>query len=153
NRRIFRLEAHLDRLYASARALALDVPLAPAAMADAVRATVRANRREDGYVRLVVTRGAGDLGLDPRRCRQATVIIVVTEVRLYPAELMASGIKLITSATRQVSHEAVDPRVKSLNYLKNILAKIDAIRAGAEEAILLNAEGFIAECTGDNLFV
>jgi branched-chain amino acid aminotransferase len=153
NRRIFRLEPHLDRLYTSARALALDIPLTPAEMAEAVRATVRANRREDGYIRLVVTRGAGDLGLDPRRCRRPTVIIMCTEVRLYPADLVSKGIRVITSATRQVSHEAVDPRVKSLNYLKNILAKIDATRAGADEAILLNAEGFIAECTGDNLFV
>ena len=153
NRRIFRLEPHLDRLYTSARALALEIPLSPAAMADAVRDTVRANRREDGYIRLVVTRGSGDLGVDPRNCPKPSVIIIVTGIQLYPPERYAHGLKVITSATRQVSHEAVDPRIKSLNYLKNVLAKIDAQRAGADEAIMLNAEGFIAECSGDNLYV
>ena len=153
NRRIFRFEQHLDRLYASARALALDIPLSRAEMADAVRKTVAANKREDGYVRLVVTRGAGDLGIDPRKCKRASVIIIATDIAVYPPESYARGMKVITSATRQVSHEAVDPRIKSLNYLKNILAKIDANRAGADEAIMLNAEGFIAECTADNLFV
>ena len=153
SRRIFRLDAHLDRLYASARAIALDVPLAPAEMAEAVRRTVRENRKEDGYIRLIVTRGAGDLGLDPRNCVRPTVIIIVTDIQVYPQPLYAAGIKVITSATRQVSHEAFDPRVKSLNYLKNVLAKIDAGRAGAEEAIMLNADGFIAECSADNLFV
>jgi len=153
NRRIFRLDAHLDRLYASARALALTIPLDRAAMADAIKTTVRANRREDGYIRVVVTRGVGELGIDPLSCPTPSVIIIVTEVRVYPRERYARGVKVITSATRQVSHEAVDPRVKSLNYLKNVLAKIDAQRAGADEALLLNAEGFIAECSADNIFV
>ena len=153
DRRIFRLEPHLDRLYTSARALALEIPLSPAAMADAVRETVRANQREDGYIRLVVTRGSGDLGVDPRNCPKPSVIVIVTGIQLYPPERYAHGLKVITSATRQVSHEAVDPRIKSLNYLKNVLAKIDAQRAGADEAIMLNAEGFIAECSGDNLYV
>ncbi len=153
NRRIFRLDAHLDRLHASARALALTIPLSPAELAEAVRATVRANRRDDGYIRLIVTRGVGDLGVDPRTCPRASVIVIVTDIRLYPAELYEHGLAVITSATRQVSHEAVDPRVKSLNYLKNVLAKIDAAQAGAHEAIMLNAEGFVAECTGDNLYV
>jgi branched-chain amino acid aminotransferase len=153
NRRIFRLEAHLDRLYTSAQALALTIPLSLAEMAIAVQETVRRNRKDDGYIRLVVTRGAGDLGIDPRSCARPTVIIIVTDIRVYPPELYAAGIKVITSATRQVSHEAFDPRIKSLNYLKNILAKIDAQRAGAHEAILLNGAGYIAECTADNLFV
>jgi branched-chain amino acid aminotransferase len=153
NRRIFRLDAHLDRLYASAQALALTIPLDRAAMAEAVETTVRANRREDGYIRIVVTRGVGELGIDPLTCPTPSVIIIVTDVRVYPRERYARGVKVITSATRQVSHEAVDPRVKSLNYLKNVLAKIDAQRAGADEALLLNAEGFIAECSADNLFV
>src|ERR1700687_518810 len=153
NRRIFRLEAHLDRLYASAQGLALPIPRAREAMAAAVRETVSRNRQEDGYIRLVVTRGAGDLGMDPRTRTQPSVIMIVTDIRVYPRELYASGIKVITSATRQVSHEAVDPRIKSLNYLKNILAKIDAQRAGAHEAIMLNSAGYIAECTADNLFV
>jgi branched-chain amino acid aminotransferase len=153
DRRIFRLEAHLERLYDSARALALAIPLAPAELAEAVRTTVRANRQENGYIRLVVTRGVGDLGLDPRTCPRPSVFIIVTDIRLYPAELYQQGLRVVTSATRQVSHEAVDPRVKSLNYLKNVLAKIDAARAGAQEAIMLNAEGFVAECTGDNLYL
>ena len=153
NRRIFRLEPHLERLYTSARALALEIPMSLPAMADAVRDTVRANRREDGYIRLVVTRGTGDLGVDPRNCPKPSIIIIVTGIQLYPPERYAHGLKVITSATRQVSHEAVDPRIKSLNYLKNVLAKIDAQRAGADEAIMLNAEGFIAECSGDNLYV
>jgi branched-chain amino acid aminotransferase len=153
NRRIFRLEQHLDRLYDSAKALALEIPLDRAAMTDALRATVKANEKENGYIRLVVTRGVGDLGLDPTRCPKPSVFIIVTDIQVYPASLYVQGIKVITSATRQVSHEAFDPRVKSLNYLKNVLAKIDATRAGAQEAILLNAEGFIGECTADNLFV
>jgi branched-chain amino acid aminotransferase len=152
-RRIFRLDAHLDRLYASARALALDCGMGQVQMAELVRDAVRRNRCEDGYVRLVVTRGAGELGIDPSTCPAASIIVIVDEVRVYPRELYENGVRVITSATRQVSHEAVDPRVKSLNYLKNILAKIDARRAGAEEAILLNSEGFVAECTADNLFV
>jgi branched-chain amino acid aminotransferase len=122
-------------------------------MTVAVKEAVSRNQCEDGYIRLVVTRGAGELGIDPTSCPKPSVIIIVTDVRVYPRELYATGVKVITSATRQVSHESVDPRVKSLNYLKNILAKIDAQHAGAHEAILLNAEGFIAECTADNLFV
>ncbi len=152
-RRIFRLEAHLDRLYDSAQALALTIPVSRAEMNGLVRDAVRRNGRDDGYIRLVVTRGAGELGIDPLSCPRASVIIIVTDVRVYPRELYAGGVKVITSATRQVSHEAVDPRIKSLNYLKNILAKIDAQRAGAHEAILLNQDGFIAECTADNLFI
>lgn len=153
SRRIFRLDAHLDRLYGSAKALALEVPLAKAEMAEVVRETVRRNRKVDGYIRLMVTRGEGDLGVDPTTCPRPTVIVIVTDIRLYPAELYEAGVKVLTSATRQVSHEAIDPRVKSLNYLKNVLAKIDAQRAGVHEAIMLNAEGFIAECTADNLFL
>jgi branched-chain amino acid aminotransferase len=153
NRRIFRLDKHLERLYVSAQALALPVPLECDEMATVVREAVRRNRQENGYIRLIVTRGAGDLGIDPLTCPRACVIIIVTGIRVYPQELYRTGVKVITSATRQVSHEAFDPRVKSLNYLKNVLAKIDAQRAGAHEAIMLNGAGFIAECTADNLFV
>jgi branched-chain amino acid aminotransferase len=153
NRRIFRFDGHLERLYCSARALALTIPLAPPAMAEAVRETVRRNGKENAYIRLVVTRGVGDLGIDPRKCPRASVIIIVTDIEVYPPDLYARGVRVVTSPTRQVSHEAVDPRVKSLNYLKNILAKIDAHQAGAHEAILLNDAGFIAECTADNVFI
>lgn len=153
SRRIFRLGAHLDRLYASAQALALTIPLHRDAITSAIEETVRRNRRDDAYIRLIVTRGTGELGIDPRSCAMPSVIIIVNEVRVYPRELYAAGITATTSATRQVSHESVDARIKSLNYLKNILAKIDAQQAGADEAIMLNASGFVAECTADNLFV
>ncbi|MFN8643277.1 MAG: branched-chain-amino-acid transaminase [Candidatus Binatia bacterium] len=153
HRRIFRHRAHLERLYDSAKALALTIPLAVDEMRAAVEETVRRNQRDDAYIRLIVTRGVGELGIDPHSCPTPSVIIIVSDVRVYPRELYAGGITIMTSATRQVSHESVDPRIKSLNYLKNILAKIDAQQAGAHEAIMLNAEGFIAECTADNLFV
>src|SRR5262245_785749 len=153
NRRVFRHDAHLDRLFASAQALALTIPLSRDEVKAAVEETVRRNQRDDVYIRLIVTRGVGELGIDPLSCPRPSVIVIVNDVRVYPRELYAGGIKVMTSATRQVSHEAVDPRIKSLNYLKNILAKIDAQQAGAHEAIMLNAEGFIAECTADNLFV
>ena len=152
-RRIFRLEAHLERLYDSARALALTIPHRLGELATIVSETVRRNQREDAYIRLIITRGAGALGIDPSSCPRPGVIVIVDDVRVYSKELYAGGIKVMTSATRQVSHEAFDPRIKSLNYLKNILAKIDAQRAGAHEAIMLNAAGFIAECSADNLFV
>jgi branched-chain amino acid aminotransferase len=152
-RRIFRLEQHLDRLYDSAKAITLEIPLGRAAMVEALCATVKANQKENGYIRLVVTRGAGDLGVDPTKCPKPSVIIIVTDIQVYPPALYAKGVKVITSATRQVSHESFDARVKSLNYLKNVLAKIDANRAGAHEAIMLNNDGFIGECTADNLFV
>ncbi|MFN8544078.1 MAG: branched-chain-amino-acid transaminase [Candidatus Binatia bacterium] len=153
NRRIFRLDAHLDRLWASARAIALEIPLSRAAMADAVRETVRANRRDDAYIRLLVTRGVGELGIDPRTCARPSVIIIVGDVHVYPREIYASGVKVVTAATRQAPPGTVDSRIKSLNYLKNILAKIEAHQAGAHEAILLNEQGYVAECTADNIFV
>ena len=153
SRRIFRLDAHLDRLYDSAQALALTVPLSRKEMAEAVEETVRRNQRDDVYIRLIVTRGAGELGIDPLSCPTPSVIVIANDVRVYPRELYAGGITVMTSATRQVSHEAVDPRIKSLNYLKNILAKIDAQQAGAHEAIMLNAEGYVADGPGENIFV
>lgn len=151
-RRIFRLREHLDRLYASARAIALDIPLSRDEMAAAVCATVRRNAKDDGYIRLVVTRGVGDLGINPRSCPRPSVIIIVTDIQVYPAELYAGGVKVVTAATRQVSHDSFDSRIKSLNYLKNVLAKMDALRAGAQEAIMMNGAGYIAECTADNIF-
>lgn len=153
NRRVFRLAQHVQRLYDSARALALEIPISTTEMAALVCEAVRRNQKQDGYIRLVVTRGVGDLGIDPRSCPKPSIFIIVTDIRVYPRELYAAGIKVITSATRQVSHEAFDSRVKSLNYLKNILAKIDAQRSGAQEAIMLNGAGYVAECTADNLFV
>jgi len=153
NRRIFRLEAHLDRLYASARAIALAIPLDPRQMTDATERTVRANGRDDAYIRLIVTRGAGELGIDPRTCPKPSVIIIVGDVHVYPRDMYASGIRLVTAATRQAPPGTVDSRIKSLNYLKNVLGKLEAHQAGAHEAIMLNEQGFVAECTADNLFV
>lgn len=153
SRRIFRLGEHLERLYRSARAIALEMPIAQEEMAVIVADAVARNQCEDGYIRLVVTRGEGALGIDPSSCPRPSIIVIVDQVAVYPRELYEGGVNVVTSPTRQVSHESVDPRIKSLNYLKNILAKIDARIANAHEAILLNAEGFIAECTADNLFV
>ena len=152
DRRVFRLDAHLARLYASAQAIGLAIPLVPTAMAEAVRDTVRANRQEQGYIRLVVTRGDGPLGLDPTTCPRPRVIIIVADVVVYPRELYDAGVRVITAATRQVPAACVDPRIKSLNDLKNVLARLEAHAAGAAEALMLNADGFVAECTADNVF-
>jgi branched-chain amino acid aminotransferase len=153
DRRIFRLDAHLARLEASAHAIGLRLPLDRAGLAAAVEETVRANRQENGYVRLVVTRGEGPLGLDPLTCQRPCVIVIATALALYPAEHYAAGIRVVTAATRQVPAASVDPRIKSLNYLKNVLARLEAHQAGAAEALMLNPEGFVAECTADNVFV
>ena len=152
-RRIFRLDAHLDRLYASAHAIGLRIPLRRDALEAAVRDTVRANRQERGYIRLVVTRGEGPLGLDPLTCAHPRVIIIVTDLAIYTEALYAAGIRVITAATRQVPNASIDARVKSLNYLKNVLARLEAHQAGAAEALMLSAEGHVAECTADNVFV
>ncbi|TMA71567.1 MAG: branched-chain-amino-acid transaminase [Deltaproteobacteria bacterium] len=151
-RRVFRLDAHLARLAASAHAIGLALPLDRAQLAEAVRETVRANRQSDGYIRLVVTRGDGPLGLDPTTCARPRVIIIVADVAVYPAALYESGIRIVTAATRQVPVASVDPRIKSLNYLKNVLARLEAHAAGAAEALMLNGDGFVAECTADNVF-
>ncbi len=151
-RRVFRLDAHLARLADSAQAIGLTLPLDRAALAEAVRETVRVNRQEDGYIRLVVTRGDGPLGLDPTTCPRPRVIIIVADLAVYPAALYESGIRVVTAATRQVPAACVDPRIKSLNYLKNVLARLEAHAAGAAEALMLNVDGFVAECTADNVF-
>lgn len=152
-RRVFRLAAHIDRLRDSARAISLEIPMSAAELIAVVEEAVRRNRKEDGYIRLVVTRGVGDLGIDPRKCPRPTVIVIVTDIQVYPADKYARGIRVVTAPTRQVGPDSLDSRIKSLNYLKNILAKIEAHEAGAEEAILLNGSGHVAECTADNLFV
>jgi branched-chain amino acid aminotransferase len=152
-RKVFRLREHIDRLYDSARSIALEIPISREAMVDAVNATVQANSKVDGYVRLVVTRGSGNLGLDPRKCVEPQIIIIVDDISLYPPELYEQGMEVVTAATIRNHPNAVNPRIKSLNYLNNILAKLEAIRAGCHEAIMLNHNGEVAECTGDNLFV
>jgi branched-chain amino acid aminotransferase len=152
NRKVFRLPEHIERLYDSAKSIALEIPLSRDAMSAAVEDTVKANEKVDGYIRLIVTRGVGTLGLDPRRC-DPNVIIIVDSISLYPPELYENGLDVITAATIRSHPAALSPRVKSLNYLNNILAKIEAIRAGCLEAIMLNHKGEVSECTGDNLFV
>jgi branched-chain amino acid aminotransferase len=151
--RVFKLKEHLDRLYCSAKAILLDIPMSHAELTRAVVETCRVNRVRNGYVRLVVTRGVGTLGLNPNRCRRPSVIIIAGSIQLYPPELYERGMEIVTVPTTRNLHSAVNPAIKSLNYLNNILAKIEANIAGVEEAILLNAEGYVAECTGDNLFI
>ena len=150
---VFKLAEHIDRLYESAKAIALDIPLTPEAMIAATTETVAANQRRDGYIRLVVSRGYGDLGIDPAKCPSPTVVIICDSIVLYPKEFYDNGIPLVTAATRRVPNQCVDPRIKSLNYLNNILAKIEAKKAGVPEAIMLNTEGHVAECTADNIFM
>jgi branched-chain amino acid aminotransferase len=150
--KVFKHKDHIDRLYESARSIALEIPMAPGDLMKAVEETVKVNNKINGYIRLVVTRGAGTLGLDPRKC-DPQVIIIVDDISLYPAELYESGLEIITASTIRNHPNALSPRIKSLNYLNNILAKIEAIRAGCFEAIMLNHNGEVAECTGDNLFL
>jgi branched-chain amino acid aminotransferase len=151
--RIFKLKEHLDRLFYSAKAILLTIPISPAELTAAVVETCRRNEVHDGYIRLVVTRGIGTLGLNPNRCKDPSVIIIAGKIQLYPPELYQKGMEIITVPTVRNLHSALNPAIKSLNYLNNILAKIEANNAGCEEAILLNAEGFVAECTGDNIFI
>jgi len=152
NGRAFKLEQHIDRLYDSALSICLEIPMGRAAMIDAVEETIKENKKRDGYIRLVVTRGTGSLGLDPRRC-DPHIIIIVDDISLYPQELYDNGLEIITAATIRSHPAALSPRVKSLNYLNNILAKIEAIRGGCLEALMLNHKGEVAECTGDNVFI
>lgn len=151
--RVFKLKEHLDRLFCSAKALLLEIPMTHAELTRAVVATCRENSVRDGYVRLLVTRGVGTLGLNPKRCRRPSVIIIADRIQLYSPELYDQGMEIVTVPTTRNLHSAVNPAIKSLNYLNNILAKIEANIAGVEEAIMLNAEGYVAECTGDNLFL
>lgn len=151
--KIFRLHAHVERLYESARGIRLEIPLTPEKMAEAITSTVKANQRQDGYIRLVVTRGAGSLGLDARKCTDPQVIIIVDNIELYPRELYESGISLVTVATIRNHPNALSPRIKSLNYLNNIMARLEAVQAGCVEALMLNHKGEVAECTGDNIFL
>jgi branched-chain amino acid aminotransferase len=149
---VFKLDEHIDRLFASARAIALKVPLTPAALKQAILSTLKANKLRDGYIRAVVTRGVGDLGLDPRHCPRATVFIIADKIALYPPEFYKRGLTIVTVATRRNPPESLNPQIKSLNYLNNILGKIEAINAGVPEAIMLDHNGLVTECTGDNIF-
>ncbi len=150
---VFKLRAHIDRLYASAQGISLKIPMQKKEMEKAIIDTLKANRLKDAYIRVVVTRGEGDLGLDPRNCRHATVFIITDKIALYPAELYHKGLKIVTVPTRRNIPEALNPQIKSLNYLNNILGKIEAINAGVPEALMLDQNGFVTECTGDNIFM
>ncbi len=149
---IFKLSDHLDRLYESAHTIMLDIPLSKDEMTKAVVRTLQINRLTNAYIRLVVTRGTGDLGLDPRKCKHPTIIIITDKIILYPDELYQNGLEIITVPTVRNLPEALNPQLKSLNYLNNIMAKIEATHAGYQEAIMLNFQGYVAECTGDNIF-
>jgi branched-chain amino acid aminotransferase len=151
--RVFRLEQHLDRLWASARAICLEIPLSKEALGRAVNETLAANGLADGYVRLVVTRGAGSLGLDPNRTKNPQVIVIADTISLYPQEFYEKGLRIVTAATQRVQSAALSPRIKSLNYLNNIMAKLEGLQAGCVEALMLNHKGEVAECTADNVFV
>jgi branched-chain amino acid aminotransferase len=153
NGRVFRFDEHMNRLFDSARAIALNIGLDKAAVAEATLETIRQNNLQDGYIRLVVTRGVGDLGLNPYLCPKASIIIIASAITLYPAEKYQNGLDVVTCATRRIPHGALSPMVKSLNYLNNVMAKIEAINAGAGEGLMLNEQGFVAECTGDNIFI
>jgi branched-chain amino acid aminotransferase len=151
--KVFRMQEHLDRLWNSAKAIWLEIPMTPDDLAKAVDETVAANGLVDGYVRLVVTRGAGTLGLDPNRTSNPRVIIIADKITLYPQEYYENGLEIITVSTMRNHPAALSPRIKSLNYLNNILAKIEGLQAGCEEALMLNHKGEVAECTGDNIFL
>lgn len=148
---IFKLKEHIDRLYQSAHTIMLSIPMSKNEMINAVKRTLQENKLRDAYIRLIVTRGVGDLGLDPRKCPKATVIVIADKISLYPPEFYKKGMNIVTIPTQRTIHEIA--QVKSLNYLNNILAKVEAINAGVEEAVMLNSEGYVAECTGDNILI
>ncbi len=153
NGRVFRFEEHLDRLWDSARSICLEIPMTVREMSDAVLETIRRNDLRDGYIRLIVTRGVGNLGLNPVQCKKPTEIVIAATIALYPEEVYRTGLTVVTVATRRIHPGALNPAIKSLNYLNNVLARIEANLANADEAIMLNDHGHVAECTADNLFI
>lgn len=150
---VFRLEEHLERLEFSAKAILLKLPLSRREFTEVVCETCRRNGLTDGYIRLIVTRGVGNLGLSPAGCERPTVIVIADTISLYPAEYYEKGLDIVTVPTRRINPAALNPAVKSLNYLNNVLARIEASQHGAPEAIMLNDQGFVSECTGDNIFM
>lgn len=152
NGRVFMLDAHIERLFRSAKAIDLDIPMSRAGLARAVVRTCKANKTRNGYVRLVVTRGVGTLGLNPYVCKTPQVIIIASGIQLYPKKLYEQGLAIVTVGTMRNQPEAINPRIKSLNYLNNVLAKIEALNAGVMECIMLNPHGYVAEASGDNVF-
>ena len=153
NGRVFRLKEHIDRLFYSAKAILLDIPMSHEEISMAVIEACRKNKIRDGYIRLVVTRGIGTLGLNPKSCKKPSVVIIAGKIQVYPPEVYARGIAIVTVPTVRNLHSALNPAIKSLNYLNNILARIEANNAGCENGLMLNAEGFVSECTVDNVFI
>ena len=153
NGKVFKMKEHIDRLFDSAAAIELKAPIPREQYAAAIESTLKANNLRDAYIRAIVTRGIGTLGLNPRNCTGASVVIITDSIALYPKELYENGLSVITVSTIRNHPNALDPRIKSLNYLNNILAKIEGLNAGVEEAIMLNIQGYVAECTGDNIFI
>lgn len=152
NGRVFKLDEHLERLYDSAKSIMLQIPIPIETMKEKVLETLRLNHLTEAYIRLIVTRGIGDLGLDPDKCPKPTIIIIADKITLYPPKFYEEGLEIVTVSIRRNYAEAINPRIKSLNYLNNILAKIEGKQAGAEEVLMLNAEGYVVECSGDNIF-
>src|SRR5216683_5341979 len=153
NSRVFRLEEHLERLWDSARSICLEIPMSQRAMTEALLETIRQNDLREGYIRLIVTRGVGNLGLNPEQCKTPSVIIITAQIALYPETVYRNGLSVVTCATRRTNPSALNPAVKSLNYLNNVMARIEGSLAGADEALMLNDAGNVAECTADNVFI
>jgi branched-chain amino acid aminotransferase len=152
-RRLFMMDEHVKRLYNGARVLRLEIPMSPAELIEAVRDTARVNDITEGYVRLIVTRGVGDLGLSPFKCSGASVVIIASTIKIYPDEVYERGLKVVTVATRRNNPDALSPQIKSLNYLNHIMAHFEVVHAGADEGLMLNDAGYITECVVDNFFV
>lgn len=153
NGRVFKLEEHVDRLFQSAKTLRLEIPIGRDAVIQAIVDTVRKSGLRDAYIRPVVSRGPGDLGIDPRKCPKANFVIIVDSIQLYPEEAYRNGLRVITASTRQRPVDVLNPRIKTCNYLNNIMARLEANLAGVDEALMLTAEGYVAECTADNVFI
>ncbi len=153
NGNIFKLNGHIDRLYKSAMSILLDIPLPKNELKAAIEETVKINEKKNCYIRLIITRGKGTLGINPMQCPKASIIIIVDDIQVYPEEYYDRGIAVITASTRRLPPDSIDPRIKSLNYLNNVMAKLEAIQANCQEAVMLNREGFVTECTADNIFI
>ena len=153
NNRVFKLEEHIDRLLKSAKAILLNLPWSHEDICKATVDIIKANQLTEGYVRLVITRGAGGLGLNPYLCETPSMFIIASAIKLYPQEYYDNGLELITCATRRPTPASLSPQVKSLNYLNNVMAKVECIKAGVLEGLMLNEQGYVAECTGDNIFI
>lgn len=153
NRRVFRLDEHIDRLYEGAHSIRLKIPISKETFKGHILETLRVNNLDDAYIRVVVTRGVGDLGLDPRKCASPTMFVITDKIALYPETFYEKGLPITIAETRRNHPITLDPRIKSLNYLNNILARIEATDAGVEEALMLSLDGYVVECSGDNIFI